>query len=560
MNKIAKEVKKENANKKFLAMKPVKNFMGGVSYTLNPLDTLKMMAASSIFGEPSYYRDGEFSKARISDGYNKIDKLMKSYSVLALTGDRYDMTTSRLMEEAIDAALDYDFKGVLDLAVELRHTFNMRLNPQIIMVRAAMHPKRVAFNEANPGVFARANAAVMARADEPASQMSYYIYKTGDKNNLPNPLKRTWKTKLESLNAYQVSKYKNADLGMINVARVCHASSPVLNELMQTGTVAVMKEEQTWEQMRSAGKSWKEILSTITLGHMALLRNLRNIFTEIDDADTCDRLMKQLKDGVLTGKQFPFRYYSAYNAVRAEDEGKLHFKARILDVLEECVDISIANMPHLSGKTVCLSDNSGSAWGTIPTEYGTVTIAEIDNLSSVITAMGSDEGYVGLFGDRLIMNPVSKRNGALTQSKMLSFHGADEVGGSTENGIWLFFDKAIREKEHWDNIFIYSDQQAGHGGLYGTKEEQARYGKEYGVKSGYGCRYIDVAKLAEVYRKTVNPKVNIFSVQTAGYDNVLLPEYTYRGNCLYGWTGKELVFADQMIRFWDDQDKKHSTK
>lgn len=554
MNNIAKAAKKQTAEKKFMEKKPVINFMNGISYEMNPLDTLKMITASSIFGEPAYYRGGEFKNKLMADEWKPMGKLIQRYSILS--ADVYEQTTSEVMEAAIDNALDYDFGAVLDFAVELRHTFNMRLNPQIIMVRAAMHPKRAEFNEKHPGAFAKANAAVMARADEPASQLAYYIYKTGDKNNLPNPLKKSWKAKLDSLNAYQIDKYKNAGLGIINVARISHANSPVLDELMRTGTVKVTGNEQTWEKLRSDGKSWREILSTITLGHMALLRNLRNIFAEIDDIKTCDKLLKQLKDGVLTGKQFPFRYYAAWNAVHNADH--INFKPAILDTLEECVDISIANMPHLSGKTVCLSDNSGSAWGTIPSEYGSVTIAEIDNLSSVITAMGSDEGYVGLFGDKLIMHPISKRNGALSQSQALSLNGSDEVGVSTENGIWLFFDKAIREKEHWDNIFIYSDQQAGHGGLYGTIEEEARYMKEYGTSNEYGSRgYIDVAKLAEVYRKTVNPKVNIFSVQTAGYTNALLPEYMYRGNCMYGWTGKELVFADQMIHFWDEQDKKH---
>ena len=36
----------------------VQNFMGGTSYEINPLDTLRIVAASSIFGEPQYYRDG----------------------------------------------------------------------------------------------------------------------------------------------------------------------------------------------------------------------------------------------------------------------------------------------------------------------------------------------------------------------------------------------------------------------------------------------------------------------------------------------------------------------
>ena len=87
-------------------------------------------------------------------------------------------------------------------------------------------------------------------------------------------------------------------------------------------------------------------------------------------------------------------------------------------------------MPRLKGKTACLSDNSGSAWGTFNSEYGTMTVAEIDNLSSVITAMNSDEGEVFAFGDKLINFPISKRNGALTQSREISETARREVGGS----------------------------------------------------------------------------------------------------------------------------------
>ena len=93
--------------------------------------------------------------------------------------------------------------------------------------------------------------------------------------------------------------------------------------------------------------------------------------------------------------------------------------------------------------------------------------------------------------------------------------------------------------------------QAGHGGLYGTDEEKRKY-----KKLGFGCNgsYIDVAKLIRVYRKTVNPKVIVFCVQTAGYDNVLVPENGYRTTVLYGWTGKELVYADAINRLWDEFD------
>ena len=36
----------------------VVNFMQGRSYRIDALDTLKMVTASSIFGEPAYYRAG----------------------------------------------------------------------------------------------------------------------------------------------------------------------------------------------------------------------------------------------------------------------------------------------------------------------------------------------------------------------------------------------------------------------------------------------------------------------------------------------------------------------
>ena len=528
----------------------VTNFMGGNSFELNALDTLKMVTASSIFGEPSYYRNGEFDEAKITDAVYNVDACMAALSVLDDSKFK-GKKTSEIMEMVIDEALSEDFGAVLDWAVTLRKDYLMRLNPQVIMVRAAQHPGRVAFNEANPNKFRKVESLVMSRADEPASQLTYYLYKNKNKKNLPNILKRSWAEKLSGLNAYQVSKYKNAGLGMIDVVRISHANSPVLNELMKTGTVEVKEEDMTWENLRSAGKSWKEILGTIKLGHMALLRNLRNIFTETNDRDLAEKVLEDLKAGVKEGKQFPFRYYSAYRAV--ENDSKVNFKPLILDALEECLDISLDNMPKLRGKTITLTDNSGSAWGTIPTEYGSVTVAEIDNLSAVITAMRSDEGYVGVFGDRLEIVPIKKRDGVLSQMKNLNRIGRG-IGGGTENGIWLFFDKAIKNAEHWDNIFVYSDMQAGHGGLYGINSYEYRDYSCSGSRGWGGDRYIDVMKLLTKYRSTVNSKVNMFSVQTAGYTNVVIPEYAYRSNVMYGWTGKEVIFADAMINFWNQKE------
>ena len=215
------------------------------------------------------------------------------------------------------------------------------------------------------------------------------------------------------------------------------------------------------------------------------------------------------------------------------------------------MDIATAQLPKLKGRTICLSDNSGSAWGAFTSEYGSNTIAVIDNLNSVIAARLSDEGYVGKFGDDLKIYPVSQRNGVLNQAQSISADRGKEVGLATENGIWLFFQRAIEANEWYDNIFIFSDQQAGHGGLYGIGDDYL-----IGPESFRAHRnYIDVLKLLKKYRVTVNPKVNFFTVQTAGYDNAVIPEFIYRGAVLCGWTGKEVSFAAKLIDQWDRIEK-----
>ena len=272
------------------------------------------------------------------------------------------------------------------------------------------------------------------------------------------------------MSKYEIAKYKNAEVGLIDTIRVCHASNCYTNELMKTGTIEVDEQTTTWERLRSEGKSFKEILSTIKIPHMALLKNLRNIFKELDNGDNelATSILNELVGGVKGGKQFPFRYYQALNQIK-NCKDIHYFKTLLMDKLEECIDVSLDNMPKLKGKTACLCDNSGSAWGTFNSEYGTMTIAEIGNLSSVITAMNSEDGEIFAFGDRLINYPISKRNGALYQAKHISEDARRKVGGGTENGIWLFFKEAIEKKIKYDNIFIYSDMQAGHGGASGQK-------------------------------------------------------------------------------------------
>jgi len=545
MSKISKVVADMVEVQSLQPDKIVENFMCGDSYVMTALTTLKMVSASSIFGEPAYYRDGLFGRAKVKDAMYDVHHLIGEFDLLSEFDNK---TTSEIMEKVIDNALDEDFGAVLYWAIKLRHEYNMRLNPQVIMVRAAMHPRRKEWTDNNPGKFNEIQMQVMSRADEPATQLTYYLFKhEGKKNNIPSILKRSIAKRLSEFGFYQIAKYKNHEIGIINAVRLTHANSKVIDELMQKGTIELNTEQKTWENLRSEGKSWIEIYNTINIGHMALLRNIRGVFEEVDDIDFCKVYMEKLKSGVLDGKQFPFRYLSAMKAIT---NSNVNHKIIIMDELEICMDIAVNNMPKIKGKTMCLSDNSGSAWGTFNSEYGTITIAEIDNLSSVIVAACSDEGYVGKFGNRLIITPITKRSGILNHTKSINDNESEDVGGNTEGGIWEFFRDAIADKEHWDNICIFSDMQCGHGQLYGTSYQKSEY-----EKAGFDeVGHINVFALVREYRKKVNPKVNVFCIQTAGYDNSSIPELAYRTHLMYGWTGRELVYMDSVIKLWDESE------
>jgi len=491
------------------------NYMNGENFTLCPLNQLRLVWTSSLIGEPKYY---------LSE----------------------NEATQQFMN-TLSKALDYDYKAVLEFAVELRNNYHLRVSPQIILVEATLHPRRIEFNKTHPGFFLKIFSSCVLLPTDLYSQMEYFKKTKGSLSSLPNPLKKGWKFCLEKMSAYQLNKYKK-QAQIVDLVRLSHPRSdknPFLKDIIYN-TLSVSDEQQTWENLRSRGKSWSEILTLLPrFPHMALLRNLRNIEANCTLKELEDSLI-QLKKGVLEGKQFPFRYFGAYQEIEKSSAEDLDKKNKILNALEECMNLSLEQMPSLPGKVVCLCDNSGSAWGTFASKYGTQTVATIGNLSGLMTAMkATGGGQVGLFGDFLLMYNVSPTRGVLEQLKEVNEIGK-KVGMGTENGLWLWFEDAFMKKKMTDHLFVYSDMQAGRGQLYGTNP--STYG-EFGMSTN--TRYLNVQKLLEHYRKNVNPSMTMFSVQTAGYKNNIVPELMERVALLTGWTGNEAMYASKMIEIWN---------
>ena len=288
MSKFSRFTKKSEADYAKHKNEQIVNFMDGISYKTNPLLELEMVAASAIFGEKSYYKKDGVENKELN-------------------------TTTSTFIKACDNALSYDFKGVLELAKKLRYEYNMRLNPALIMVRAVMHEGRQTFNEENKAFMRACIEEVINIPTDIWNQFELWMFFNESKNKLPSILKRAWADKLNSTKKYQLAKYKTK-AKIIDLVRICHAHSEDIDELMKSGTIEVTDEESTWEKLRSEGKSWTEILEGTYIPHMALLKNLRGIASEVSD-NTLKQVLELLESGVEKGKQFPFRYWSALNAI-----------------------------------------------------------------------------------------------------------------------------------------------------------------------------------------------------------------------------------------------------
>ncbi len=526
-----------------------KNWMGGKSFDIkDPIARLRIAASSCFFGEPQYYSTdpndkrpakavGPANRSTLTDA----DRARLRMNLTAIDPQEWrTMTPAQAMVSAIDAALDKDPEATLGIAVALRQADHIRTTPQVILVRAAHHPK-----VRGTGILKKYAMEIMARADEPAVGLAYHIYAYGKDKPIPNALKKAWAARLAKATDYDLAKYRLSDRAVktVDVVNLVHAKSEAIGKLMK-GELTTAGE--TWESIISQGGSTKENWEKAIekMGHMALLKNLRNFQDKgVDPSLYTGKLIS----GAVNGKQLPFRYYSAFKAV--SESGKA--PAPVLDSIEQCLEMSLGNLPTFPGRTMALADNSGSARGTTTSTMGTSKICDIANLTAVIAGKVSDDGYVGVFGDRLEVRSIRKKSSVFDQLKEIDALGAG-IGHNTENGIWLFWDKAIREKEHWDNVFVMSDMQAGHGGLYGTATGRAAYGAQYGWPTPHST-HLDVSKLINTYRTKVNPKVNVFLIQVAGYQDTILPEFYNRTFILGGWGEGVLRFAAAMAGIGEPQ-------
>jgi len=478
------------------------NHEGGLAFKVDPKTELYLRAAATLCGEPKYY-----------DGEKK--------------GDLEDIP--RLIAEV--AKEDPEF--ILQLAAYCRNDLYLRSIPVLLLVEACKDEKSRAFVR-------KYTPSIVQRADELVEVVACYISRNthignkAKKGMLSNPLKRGLADAFHNFNAYSFAKYdREGSVKLSDVIRVVHPKpkddkEALLFKQVRERTLPV---PETWETVISTKGSTKEAWESILpkMPFMARLRNIRNLLDKGVDLAPVISMLED-KKAVLSSKQFPYRFLSAYKEIEGRTDTKDGRK--VLEALATAMELSVENIPELKGTTFIATDNSGSMRSPISGK-SKMMMVEVGAVLGAMARRISDDAIVGVFGDNFATVHLSERDSILTNAKKLY---STDVGCSTN--AWLSVDYLVQEKVKVDRIIIFSDMQC-----YDTESVRTKiagWASSGLIPSPRGD--MSLAGSVAKYRASVNPNVTVFSFDLQGHGTSQFPEDQPRTALLAGWSDRVLHF------------------
>lgn len=204
----------------------------------------------------------------------------------------------------------------------------------------------------------------------------------------------------------------------------------------------------TWEWLSGwlpggmDAEAWESVIPS--MGHMALLRNLRNFDDARISYQTLETVARRISspDEVNRGMQFPFRYYSAFR----------HAGDHWWPALSTALDLSTGNIPEFPGRTLILTDTSGSMASPISAK-STMTALEAAAVFAAAVAR-RNAGRVDLVQwattAEAVDFPVGTSVLTLVEHMM---RGCGSVGHSTN------LDAGLKFFNGHDRVIVFSDMQ-----------------------------------------------------------------------------------------------------
>jgi len=443
--------------------------------------------------------------------YIPTDKI-KLYLMCAaqlMKEDKFYGDTTNETIELVKKVLKKDPEYVLKLAVFLRNDLYLRSVPIAILVEAAN------CNESKPFVRKYANY-IIRRADEITEALAYHLknFETG----IPKQLKLSLADAFQRFDEYQLAKYdKDGEVKLRDALRLVHPTPRDSEEDMLFGRInsRTLAIPETWETYISTKGSTKETWEHIApkMPIFATIRNLNNFLKTGVDTDL---YLPKLSNEVVIkkSKMYPFRFYSAYKVVKENDNPNA---ATVLDALEDAVELSATNIPHLAGTTMLVTDHSGSMQ-TALSDKSKMSYKEVGDVLMALSNKICDKSICGAFGDTFQVAQLSKRSIIQNATQVADI----DVGCST-NGFKII-EYMIAKKLNLDRLIIFTDCQLWNSETY----------NDYSNPNG------DFQKLWHQYLKEINPNTKLYLVDLAGYGTTVFPEGEKNVVCIAGWNEKLL--------------------
>jgi len=435
----------------------------------------------------------------------------------------------------INEALYLDFHNTLIEGFNLiRRYYNLYIS-QLLIVAILINTNRAFYNESHPGVLRN-----YIREFTPELSyicIQYKLLKSyGDK--IPSIWKREIASILENINDDNIKKYiietKNIkisniiyDINIIDIIRIVHPrgdDNSIIKKLLKYGMYNYeIKNYQLYDDKNLYLVNRKDIL----LNLYSIIKNI--IENNINDLNIIlDNIYSKLIFNIKLGNYTLYSYYTALRCLQKKcknlitNKNYIDIDSIILKWLSDGLDILYNKMERINGRVDCLADNSDSCYVNYDSEYGEISVVELNNLAALVTTMLADNGYIWIFSDNLVNIPINRNLKILENLLEITRIGIN-MKGKTKNGLSQFL------KNHYDlnfnNIFIYSDINTVHNTL------DMELFKKY---------ISDNVK----YKKSI-----IIIIKNACENNFSFPLFC--DNCLYitGPTGNESKIANELINF-----------
>jgi hypothetical protein len=422
---------------------------GGIGFSRDPKSELFLLAVTNMVSEQTFYEGGK---------------------------ERDQRFVNLIRQVAIE-----DPDWVARFVPYLRDTLNMRSASVVMaaeLVRAALAAKDTRVN------LRSVVGSAIVRADEPAEMLAYWTANYG--RRIPQPVKRgvadavarlyterntikydgsasawrfgdvvdlvhpapthTWQTALYKYLLDARHKRDNLSTENLPTLTANRAAMALSTEEFRAAFSAefVQNAGLTWETASSKygaldARFWEAMIPS--MGYMALLRNLRNF----DEANVSGSIKMQVAlrlaapEEVAKSRQLPLRFYSAWANAKGMAWGM---------ALENALNLSLANVPALPGRTLVLVDMSGSMNSPLSARSKIARDKAAAVFGSAI-ALRSDKANLVQFG---------------TGSEEVHFHAGDSVLRTVDRfknmGGTQTMEAILKHYDGQDRIVILTDEQA----------------------------------------------------------------------------------------------------